>query len=1545
MKSKSKLKFLSLFLAVSMVVSWLPMYVTAETAEAENSATELQVFTGTDFSDPAKDKVELNVSDGNYGDYTLTDVVTGTQKSAIKVDKTVSPDGLSVNEGYWPAGNRVTAFSFDYKNDGWSQVFFAYDKSGKNGLGFVIGDGGYKNGLFIRAYKLESGSLAAAGNNDAKFICDKRYPGQHQVNCHYQEPLHIDGTVEYISDTKAKLTLKITATTADLNEAGTTLTANGGKVTVTGSWTYDLSTTQYTTFKNFGDAEYGLWFKSSKSSYLADLKVDSYASKAQEFKGKHAEILSKTAEDLTEENVDAYIAAAGDFAALDSKTQGFLKAEKALLDEMDAKISTGDLIPNFTHDDFSKPYYSSKWWAGNPAVSNDGEYNYITLNSYTSENQICLNQQYWDNTQRPYFMTIRYKGANCGFLPIYDPVTNNGCVIWVQNTTSGPNVVMKGLKDGAEIWSGSWSSFALVGPYCTNSDADIRTAGYSSSAWNTLNISFDYSSIDSGKMKLTVSGIFKRSSDGVYVDIPSVTWTYTLGTDATCLQTYKFGAYSGNPKISYFAVYTQAGTTQKFIDDYQEILSKDYDAVTPKDAAAIDEALNAYNLLPKDNYYSDEALPYKFKLENMKAYLAGDFEYDPADIDSVTAMYSKLKSFGEGRRALLEDLENELVSILENYAANQPETAREKTRVVFVGHSMVAGMNASTTYPAELRKLLEADGTADQYELFNIAVSGSETTTWYGEKFGLYLRSLQPDVIVCTIGGNDNAATFRDNFVKMIQSFQSIESNPTILLTTDMHWTGRNVDSQIKDQREVAKEYGLKIIDLKTFTQAEFEKDYNAFIAEGKTEEEALEATKVLWFQNSKGMDGIHYNAYGYEKVANYIYKYFILNYTEFSMPFSGFKNVEFYDEADVVDAESVNTAEDFANLTYSQRKYFKNKCKDKYNTIFYAGTNAEEAAAAFAGAHGTDAITDMAGYAAAMESYKALDNAVKAYLAAWKTAMDAKYAALTDSLTDEYFNNGISEEITQYNYQAVTKAYAKINALPVNEKSEKSSVRAQLYTALQTYNGKTQSKKIRIACVGDSLTHGSLSGYFMNPTPYPFALSSILGTDYIVLNSGHNGATATSRHQNAYVAYSEYQRSLDFMPDVVILMLGTNDINVAGKGNNPSDFDIGGYLYNDFLDLINDYRSLESAPTVILANVPYAPFHETYQDGKNPEKIVKLNAMLQELAKNEGLTYVDVYSLTKDWPAYDENAEQNFRTSDNLHYSNLGYQKIAELFDGYIRQGIAGEVQSGYINSFDYTQAAFDSLYSGLTAPEAALTPENLADISNARVLASTAIVTSVKDALAAKMKTVDSNMASYSPSVEGGTIKTVPDPDSQDLKFVISAPVNSTYDGWRIKEYGAIFLPKNILGDGELTKDFARAAVASKQLADGDSMPETFYANLGKSAQTDARCARDIAIRVYVVWTDGVNDYIVYSCNSDAEKNIESGTAVRSVYGIARAMATAIFGTNEYGKVEYRADTVPSDCTDLSTIENKNILKFVVDNLNVIKTYVEQNRGGNLK
>ena len=69
----------------------------------------------------------------------------------------------------------------------------------------------------------------------------------------------------------------------------------------------------------------------------------------------------------------------------------------------------------------------------------------------------------------------------------------------------------------------------------------------------------------------------------------------------------------------------------------------------------------------------------------------------------------------------------------------------------------------------------------------------------------------------------------------------------------------------------------------------------------------------------------------------------------------------------------------------------------------------------------------------------------------------------------------------------------------------------------------KAKDGQIKIACVGDSITYGCTDKYCVN-------------------NFGYTNRTAIKDADYPYTKEKLYQQSLDFKPDVVVIMLGSND-------------------------------------------------------------------------------------------------------------------------------------------------------------------------------------------------------------------------------------------------------------------------------------------------------------------------------------------------------------------------------------------------------------------
>jgi len=121
--------------------------------------------------------------------------------------------------------------------------------------------------------------------------------------------------------------------------------------------------------------------------------------------------------------------------------------------------------------------------------------------------------------------------------------------------------------------------------------------------------------------------------------------------------------------------------------------------------------------------------------------------------------------------------------------------------------------------------------------------------------------------------------------------------------------------------------------------------------------------------------------------------------------------------------------------------------------------------------------------------------------------------------------------------------------------------------------------KTIRVACVGDSITYGSGIKDHQHDT-YPADLGRLLGTGWDVRNFGHSGATLLNKGDRPYAKVKEHAEALAFKPDMVVIMLGTNDSKHKGDGSLDSDHAIDNWQYKagfvpDYEALIAEFRKV----------------------------------------------------------------------------------------------------------------------------------------------------------------------------------------------------------------------------------------------------------------------------------------------------------------------------------------------------------------------------------
>ena len=96
----------------------------------------------------------------------------------------------------------------------------------------------------------------------------------------------------------------------------------------------------------------------------------------------------------------------------------------------------------------------------------------------------------------------------------------------------------------------------------------------------------------------------------------------------------------------------------------------------------------------------------------------------------------------------------------------------------------------------------------------------------------------------------------------------------------------------------------------------------------------------------------------------------------------------------------------------------------------------------------------------------------------------------------------------------------------------------------------------IKLACIGDSITSG-FTLLNSRRDRYPPLLQKMLGDGYEVRNFGVLDAAARFDADSPYVRKKAYTKSLEWNPDIVLLMLGSND--TKRRNWNPKIFRIRG--------------------------------------------------------------------------------------------------------------------------------------------------------------------------------------------------------------------------------------------------------------------------------------------------------------------------------------------------------------------------------------------------
>ncbi|MGA2386695.1 MAG: GDSL-type esterase/lipase family protein [Candidatus Bathyarchaeia archaeon] len=163
----------------------------------------------------------------------------------------------------------------------------------------------------------------------------------------------------------------------------------------------------------------------------------------------------------------------------------------------------------------------------------------------------------------------------------------------------------------------------------------------------------------------------------------------------------------------------------------------------------------------------------------------------------------------------------------------------------------------------------------------------------------------------------------------------------------------------------------------------------------------------------------------------------------------------------------------------------------------------------------------------------------------------------------------------------------------------------------LSSGNKKPPQTQALVACVGDSITQS---------TAYPYDLWMLLGTThYVVENFGAGSTTVSLESQTPYMNTTVFQNALASEPNIVIIMLGTNDAQ-------PSLLRYNASFVSDYVKLVDAFSALKSNPKIWLVFPP--PIFSNQSGRLDPgyfnDSIIP---GIRQVANETGLPTINVYS------------------------------------------------------------------------------------------------------------------------------------------------------------------------------------------------------------------------------------------------------------------------------------------------------------------------------
>lgn len=196
-----------------------------------------------------------------------------------------------------------------------------------------------------------------------------------------------------------------------------------------------------------------------------------------------------------------------------------------------------------------------------------------------------------------------------------------------------------------------------------------------------------------------------------------------------------------------------------------------------------------------------------------------------------------------------------------------------------------------------------------------------------------------------------------------------------------------------------------------------------------------------------------------------------------------------------------------------------------------------------------------------------------------------------------------------------------------------------------------------RVACIGNSITDGY--GIDMADVQgYPAQLQRNLGNGYCVRNFGVSGRTMLNHGDHPYMKEKAWTEAKAFLPDIVVIKLGTNDSKAVNWDSYGKEF------RPDLQQMIDELNALPSHPRVLLCNPIKADSPRKAGDPRQiRDSIIVADILpaIQKVAKKNKLQVIDLQ------PVVELGTDQMQR--DGIHPTAKGAAKIADAVAAAIKQ------------------------------------------------------------------------------------------------------------------------------------------------------------------------------------------------------------------------------------------------------------------------------------